>query len=134
MIAERRRSPLASGVKRRGSSPPSPVFERPPRRFIAIASVSWASVEIEPSDIAPVAKRLTISLAGSTSSSGTGSRSVRKVSRPRSVARRAASSLTSSAYSSYFSCAAPLRPRTACWSSAIVSGFHMWCSPSRRQA
>ena len=58
-----------------------------------MASVSWASVEIEPSDIAPVAKRLTISLAGSTSSSGTGSRSVRKVSRPRSVARRAASEL-----------------------------------------
>ena len=24
--------------------------------------------------------------------------------------------------------------RTACCSSAIVSGFHMWCSPSRRQA
>ena len=70
-----------------------------------MASVSWASVEIEPSDIAPVAKRLTISLAGSTSSSGTGSRSVRKVSRPRSVARRVASELTSSAYSSYFSCA-----------------------------
>ena len=39
-------------------------------RFIAIASVVCASVEIEPSDIAPVAKRLTISLAGSTSSSG----------------------------------------------------------------
>jgi hypothetical protein len=31
LIAERRRSPLASGVKRDGSSPPSPVFERPPR-------------------------------------------------------------------------------------------------------
>ena len=29
-----------------------------------MASVSWASVEIEPSDIAPVAKRLTMSLAG----------------------------------------------------------------------
>ena len=39
-------------------------------RFIAIASVSCASREIEPSDIAPVAKRFTISLAGSTSSSG----------------------------------------------------------------
>ncbi len=35
-----------------------------------MASVSWASVEIDPSDIAPVAKRRTISLAGSTSSSG----------------------------------------------------------------
>ena len=39
-------------------------------RFIATASVTCASVEIEPSDIAPVAKRLTISTAGSTSSIG----------------------------------------------------------------
>ena len=34
MIAERRRSPFASGVERTGSSPPSPVFERAPRRFM----------------------------------------------------------------------------------------------------
>ena len=33
-------------------------------RFIATASVACASVEIEPSDIAPVAKRLTISAGG----------------------------------------------------------------------
>ncbi len=65
LIFERRSSP-----KRTGSSPPSPVFERPPMRFIAIASVSCASRESEPSDIAPVEKRLTISDAGSTSSSG----------------------------------------------------------------
>jgi hypothetical protein len=44
-------------------------------RFIAIARFSCASVEIDPSDIAPVQKRLTISLAGSTSSIGTGGRS-----------------------------------------------------------
>ncbi len=44
-----------------GSSPPSPVLLLPPMRFIATASVACASVEIEPSDIAPVAKRLTIS-------------------------------------------------------------------------
>ena len=37
---------------------------------MAIAKVACASVEIEPSDIAPVAKRLTISLADSTSSKG----------------------------------------------------------------
>ena len=43
-------------------------------RFIAIASVSCASLEIEPNDIAPVANRFTISLAGSTSSIGIGSR------------------------------------------------------------
>ena len=58
-------------------------------RFIAIASVVWASREIEPNDIAPVAKRLTISLAGSTSSSGTGLRlsssAVLSLNRPRSV-------------------------------------------------
>ena len=41
-------------------------------RFIATASVVCASVEIEPRLIAPVAKRLTISAAGSTSSSGIG--------------------------------------------------------------
>ena len=44
----------------------------PPIRFIAIARFSCASLLIEPNDIAPVLKRLTISLAGSTSSIGTG--------------------------------------------------------------
>ena len=73
LIAERRRSPLASGHVARGSSPPSPVFERAPIRFIAIASVSCASRLSAPRLIAPVVKRLTISVAGSTSSSGTGS-------------------------------------------------------------
>ena len=41
-------------------------------RFIAIARLVCASREIEPKLIAPVAKRLTISAAGSTSSSGIG--------------------------------------------------------------
>ncbi len=41
-------------------------------RFMAMASVSCASLLMEPNDIAPVAKRFTISLAGSTSSSGNG--------------------------------------------------------------
>ena len=45
-------------------------------RFIAIASVSCASALIEPNDIAPVEKRLTIDATGSTSSSGTGSAAV----------------------------------------------------------
>ena len=48
LTAERRRSPLASGLNRSASSPPSPVFDRPPSRFIAIARVWWASAEIEP--------------------------------------------------------------------------------------
>ena len=66
LIADRRESPFASRSYRTGSSPPSPVFDLPPMRFIAMASVECASCEIEPSDIAPVAKRFTISLAGST--------------------------------------------------------------------
>ncbi len=37
-------------------------------RFMATAKVACASVEMEPKDMAPVAKRLTISEAGSTSS------------------------------------------------------------------
>ena len=48
------------------------MFDLPPSRFIAIASVSCASWLIEPYDIAPVAKRLTIDSTGSTSSIGTG--------------------------------------------------------------
>ena len=41
-------SPLASGVKRSGSSPPSPVLLLPPMRFMAMASVSCASLLMEP--------------------------------------------------------------------------------------
>ena len=41
-------------------------------RFMAMARVSWASAEIEPYDMAPVLKRLTIADTGSTSSIGTG--------------------------------------------------------------
>ncbi len=125
LIFERRSSP-----KRTGSSPPSPVFERPPIRFIATASVSCASRESEPSDIAPVEKRLTISEAGSTSSSGIAAAvGVRKRSRPRIVERRAASSLTAARV--LLVRLRSRRRRTACCSSAIVSGFHWWCSPSR---
>ena len=72
LIAERRESPFGSGMNRAGSSPPSPVLLLPPMRFIAIASVSCASADSEPKLIAPVQKRLTISLAGSTSSSDNG--------------------------------------------------------------
>ena len=55
------------------SSPPSPVLDFPPNRFIAIARLSCASLEIDPYDIAPVLNLLTISDAGSTSSKGMGS-------------------------------------------------------------
>ena len=88
LIAERRAS-----SKRTGSSPPSPVFDLPPIVFIATASVSCASREIDPRDIAPVEKRFTISAAGSTCSSGIGSVS-RNRKAPRRVARRALSAFT----------------------------------------
>ncbi len=61
---------VAIGIKRFLSSPPSPVFDLPPIRFIATANVACASVEMEPIDMAPVAKRFTISLTDSTCSNG----------------------------------------------------------------
>ena len=74
LIAERIESPFGNGLKRSDSSPPSPVFDLPPMRFMAMASVVWASREIEPNDMAPVENRRTMFLAGSTSSSATGLR------------------------------------------------------------
>ena len=38
----------SGSYRRSGSSPPSPVLDRPPRRFMAIARVSCASAEIDP--------------------------------------------------------------------------------------
>ena len=78
------------------------MFDLPPMRFIATASVVCASVEIEPRLIAPVAKRLTISFAGSTSSIGTGVRSaVLNSNMPRNVFSSRLCSLMSLAYSLY---------------------------------
>ena len=48
LIAERMELPLGSGLKRSVSSPPSPVFDLPPIRFMAMASVVCASRLIEP--------------------------------------------------------------------------------------
>src|SRR5262250_1682785 len=48
LTADLRRSPPASGTNRRGASPPSPVLDLPPSRFIAMARVSCASAEMEP--------------------------------------------------------------------------------------
>ena len=61
---------------------------------MATASVSCASGDSAPRLIPPVEKRLTISPAGSTSSSGIGSTSWRSSSSPRSIPWRAFSSLT----------------------------------------
>ena len=69
-------------------------------RFMATASVACASVEIEPKDIAPVAKRLTISLADSTSSTGMALvGSILNSNKPRSVRWRLLWSLMIWAYS-----------------------------------
>ncbi len=128
-IAERRRSPASSRTYRRGSSPPSPLLDFPPMRFIATAKVSCASAEIDPKDIAPVAKRLTISVAGSTSARGTPPSGAHlNSSSPRSVDRDA-SSLTSCEYSSHVVASSD---RVAACSFAMVAGFHRCSSPRRR--
>jgi len=98
LIALRRQSPVGSFLKRSGSSPPSPVFDFPPMRFIATARFSCASLLMDPNDIAPVQNRLTIWLAGSTSSSGMGLPFL-KFSSPRMVQRCLDSSSTSLLYS-----------------------------------
>ena len=59
-------SPLGKGFHQSGSSPPSPVLERVPRRFMPTASVRCASGESEPSDIAVLLNRLMMALTGST--------------------------------------------------------------------
>jgi hypothetical protein len=69
---------------------------------MAIASVSCASLEIEPYDMAPVEKRFTISETGSTSSIGIGERPVFSAplnrNRPRSVISRSDCSSTAFVY------------------------------------
>ncbi len=65
---------------------------------MATASVSWASCEMEPYDMAPVEKRLTISLTGSTSSRGIEGRSLLKEKSPRSVISRSDCSSTRCVY------------------------------------
>ena len=97
-------------------------------RFIAIAMVSCASRLIEPSDAAPVAKRLTIRCADSTSSIEIGLPGL-KSSRPRIVQSRRLSWSIRSVNSSKV---LKLFVRVECCSRAIVSGLYMWYSPSRR--
>ena len=77
------------------------MFDLPPIRFIAIASVSCASRPSEPSDIAPVEKRLTISAAGSTSLERDAAvLGEAELEQPAQRRLRAASSFTSCEYSS----------------------------------
>ncbi len=131
LMAERMESPFGSGLKRSDSSPPSPVLERPPTRFMAMASVVCASRLIEPKLMAPVAKRLTISAAGSTSSIGIGVSPGFSRIRPRSVSSRSDCSLMLRAKARYSS---GRLPRTACCRLETDSGVQAWVSPRRRQA
>ena len=114
-----------TGKKRFLSSPPSPVLDLPPIRFIAIAKVAWASVEIDPNDIAPVTNLFTISLADSTSS-----RLIAvfflKLKRPLKVLCFLVWSFINCAYSLYVSYWFVL---VACCSFEIDSGFHICSSP-----
>ena len=102
-------------------------------RFIATASVEWASREMEPKLIAPVAKRRTMAAAGSTSSSGTGaspiSAAMRMRNSPRMVDCATAASFTMAAYSLYLSQDSVL---TACCSVVTASGDQMCASPRIR--
>src|SRR3954463_4143209 len=91
LIADRR----SGSCNRSESSPPSPVLDLPPSRFIAIASVSCASWLIDPYDMAPVENRLTMDDTGSTSSIETDGRSDERRNSPRSVISWADCSSTS---------------------------------------
>jgi hypothetical protein len=93
LMAERLERPSTIGLKRWASSPPSPVLDLPPMEFMAMASVSWASRLMEPKDMAPVEKRLTIVLADSTCSSGIGLPAALILNRPRIVVKRFSCSL-----------------------------------------
>ena len=100
---------LRSSRKRAGSSPPSPQFERPPRRLNAIATVSCASAESEPCDMPPLEKRRRIDSTGSTSSIGTSGPAGTSSSRSRgSSGTRPSTSAAKRRYSSV-----PPRPSTA---------------------
>ena len=116
--------PSAFGTSRFGFSPPSPVLDLPPRRFIARASVACASSDIEPYDMAPVQKRRTMFDAGSTAATSTGSRSDSKASIP----RRLHPSLSLSVMSAYFLYSAGEFSRDAacrCW---MATGSFRWRS------
>ncbi len=64
--------PSGSVMKRMGSSPPSPELLLPWIEFIAMAMASWASLLMDPNDMAPVVSLFIISSTGSTSSILTG--------------------------------------------------------------
>ena len=129
-MAERFESPFGNGMKRIGSSPPSPVFDLPPMRFIAMASVSCASVR----DRAE-AHRAGDRTAARCPCSGldfldrhrTTVHGVLNVIRPRSIELRVCSWFVDRFEKRQY--ASSLLVRAATCSSAIAVGSHMWRSP-----
>ena len=137
LIAERIESPFGSGLKRSASSPPSPVFDLPPMRFMAMASVVCASREIEPNDMAPVEKRLTmffgrLDLLDRHRLAAVFVRAILMRNRPRMVSSCSDCSLMMRGVLRG-SCSYEL-PRTACCSVATVAAFQTWSSPRTRNA
>jgi hypothetical protein len=123
------RSRRPAGPKRFGSSPPSPVFDLPPMRFIAMASASCASFEIEPRAHRARAKRLTISFADSHFVEG----DARRALEADQAAQRAAHALVLV----HVLREGPVRALVVAASRLLISsierGSHMCFSPSERQ-
>ena len=129
LMAERIELPLGSGRNRSGSSPPSPVFDLPPMRFMAMASVVWASRLIEPKDMAPVAKRRTMA-AGRldlVERHGVAPHLGRILDPEQAAQGLVAGCLLVDQPGESSPNARALLPRTACCSSATVSGVQICC-------
>mmetsp|Transcript_18339 Transcript_18339/g.37208 ORF Transcript_18339/g.37208 Transcript_18339/m.37208 type:complete len:211 (-) Transcript_18339:1269-1901(-) len=107
-------------LKRLSSSPPSPELLLPPKRFMAMPSVSCASRDSAPSDMPPVQNLRMISSTGSTLSMEIGSRSDLMSMRSRSTVSGAAlsDSWNSLYWSTFFSRSALCR--------VLVSGGELW--------
>ena len=101
-------------------------------RFIAIASVVCASRLIEPKLIAPVAKRLTIYAAGSTSSSGTGAAANLNSISPRIVSSRSLWSLIDRGKGLVL--VERIAAHRVLQLGRPMSGVQAWSSPRRRNA
>mmetsp|Transcript_5702 Transcript_5702/g.18590 ORF Transcript_5702/g.18590 Transcript_5702/m.18590 type:complete len:225 (+) Transcript_5702:88-762(+) len=115
---------------RRGSSPPSPEFEAPPTRFIAIARVSWVSLERAPRDMPPVTKRRRIADVSTSEEPTVVSAPRRKSTRSRRARGRSLSPLRASTKSRYrASRATGSSSRTAAWRSLATWGELPWISP-----
>ena len=102
------------------SSPPSPVFDLPPMRFMAAASVACFTSKWNRPTSHPV--QAAMSFAGSTSSIGTGVPAGLNSEQSASVKWRLVWSLMMRAYSLYGRTGFG---RVACWSLAIASGVHV---------